>query len=76
MRVGKGALAPCPPAIGSVILNGGHASLLPTPRTVTATELRPLSRSSRGRVGVGVLPQNALVERIDFPPPDALFRTL
>jgi hypothetical protein len=24
-RVGKGALAPCPPSIGSLILNGGHA---------------------------------------------------
>ena len=31
-------------------------------------EVYSLSRSSRGRVGVGVLPQNALVERIDFPP--------
>ena len=25
-RVGKAALAPCPPSIGSHILNGGHAS--------------------------------------------------
>jgi hypothetical protein len=34
-RVGKGASAPCPPSIGSLILNGGHASLLPTLRAVT-----------------------------------------
>ena len=32
----KGALAPCPPSIGSLILNGGHASLLPTLRTTEA----------------------------------------
>src|SRR3984893_15442760 len=28
-RVGKGALAPCPPSIGNLILNGGHAALCP-----------------------------------------------
>src|SRR5258708_25520969 len=33
----------------------------------------PLPRQ-RGRVGVGVLPQNGLIERIEFPPPDALLR--
>ncbi|SHL20770.1 hypothetical protein SAMN05444159_5311 [Bradyrhizobium lablabi] len=35
---------------------------------VAATEVRSLSRL-RGRAGVGVLPQNALVEGIDFPHP-------
>src|SRR5438874_2661752 len=29
-RVGKGALAPCPPSIHDRDLNGGHASALPT----------------------------------------------
>jgi len=32
-RVGKGALAPCPPSLRGLILNGGHASLLPTLHT-------------------------------------------
>src|ERR1700722_20114117 len=31
-RVGKGALAPCPPLIRGVVLNGGHAHALPTLR--------------------------------------------
>jgi hypothetical protein len=38
-----------------------------------ATEVRSLSRL-RGRVGVGVLPQGALVEGTDLPPPAALSR--
>jgi len=36
-----------------------------------AAEVRSLSRL-RGRAGVGVLPQTALPEWIDFPPPAAL----
>jgi hypothetical protein len=38
---------------------------------VATTEALSLSRL-RGRVGGGVLPQDALVERIGFPPPAAL----
>jgi hypothetical protein len=37
-------------------------------RVVAPTEVRPLSRL-RGRVGVGVFPQNALTKGIDFPHP-------
>src|SRR5262249_8604618 len=33
-RVGKGALAPCPPSLCSVTRNGGHAPLSPTLHTV------------------------------------------
>jgi hypothetical protein len=51
---------------------------------VATTEARSLSRL-RGseasevlalEVGVGVLPQDALVERIGFPPPAALWRAI
>ena len=50
------------------------SSLMRLGRAGSAMEVHSLSRSSRGRVGVGVLPQNALVERIDLPPPAGLFR--
>src|SRR5580693_3434693 len=45
-------------------------------RAITTTEVCSLSRSLRGRVGMGVPPQNALVERIDFPPSAALRRAI
>src|SRR5580704_15510513 len=45
-------------------------------RAITTTEVCSLSGSLRGRVGVGVPPQNALVERIDFPPSAALRRAI
>ena len=41
----------------------GDRSVLPLPRLW-------------GRVGVGVLPQSTLVERIDLPPPAALRRAI
>src|SRR5882762_4200308 len=49
-RVGKGALATCPPSIGSCSLNGGHASLCPPyeiqQRTV-GVALRAIPRTLR-----------------------------
>src|SRR3954466_12486728 len=44
-RVGKGALfAPCPPSLKTIIVNGGHASALPTLR-----KLIPVVRQHRQR---------------------------
>jgi hypothetical protein len=43
-RVGKGALAPCPPSIGSLILNGGHASTFALPPS--RFELRRTGRAT------------------------------
>src|SRR5947209_17460327 len=54
-RVGKGALAPCPPSIQTVVANGGHASLCPPfcngPRLVNpfALSARRGLASVRGR---------------------------
>jgi hypothetical protein len=60
----KGALAPCPPSIGSLILNGGHASTFALPPS-----LFELRRTGRATADKSLLPTlcAVLLERTPHP---------
>src|SRR5207302_7654749 len=62
-RVGKGALAPCPPSVRGVVVNGGHASLCP-----------PYDSGFEFQTANTVIARSAATKQSRVPPASGLLR--